>query len=109
MSRMAAVGDKTSVLAFGALGVDTYAVSEDADAKEAWEEIIEKDYGVVFITERFHRQLEKEVAKFAEQLTPAVLIIPGPSGSTGLGLQRLKRIVEMAVGADILAERKSKV
>ena len=35
-------------------------------------------------------------------LTPAIILIPGKSGSLGIGMANVKKSVERAVGADIL-------
>ncbi|HAW60584.1 MAG TPA: V-type ATP synthase subunit F, partial [Actinobacteria bacterium] len=43
-------------------------------------------------------------SEVSRNLTPAVVVIPPTTGSTGLGMQRLKKIVEKAVGVDILSK-----
>ncbi|MCQ4771942.1 V-type ATP synthase subunit F, partial [Intestinimonas massiliensis] len=35
-------------------------------------------------------------------LTPAIILIPGKSGSLGIGMDNVKKSVERAVGADSL-------
>ena len=37
-----------------------------------------------------------------DELTPAVILIPGKDGSLGIGMANVKSAVERAVGADIL-------
>jgi len=44
------------------------------------------------------------LTEVAEKLKPAIVVIPPTTGGVGLGLQRLKGIVEKAVGVDILAK-----
>ena len=45
---------------------------------------------------------ETEIAKLDEALLPAVIPIPGVTGNTGIGVDRLKNSVEKAVGSDII-------
>ena len=44
-----------------------------------------------------------EVAKYADQLTPAIILIPGKNGSLGIGKTAVKQSVERAIGADIIS------
>lgn len=101
MSRIAAIGDKTSVLGFKALGLDTYALTKMEEAQEVWQKLQERDYSVVFVTEQVYQQIEKEVETITA-LTPVVVIIPRTTGSIGLAKARMKKIVERAVGVDIM-------
>ena len=75
MSKIAVMGDYDSVYGFGALG------------------LIEKNLIPTDPEER---------AKYEDRITPAIILIPGVSGNTGEGVQRVKGSVEQAVGSDIL-------
>ena len=46
--------------------------------------------------------LEPEIARYKDNLTPAIILIPGKGGSLGIGMANVKKSVERAVGADIL-------
>lgn len=107
--RTAVIGTKEVCMAFRLLGVDAISVdSPEKAAKELFRlkkktEAREKQYAVVFITEDLTSALspddEKKLAKGA---FPAIIPIPTHAGSTGYGISRLKRLVEQAVGSDIL-------
>lgn len=105
MSKVAILGDETSVLGFKALGLDVFKASSPGRAKELWAEIKGQDYGVIFVTEPVYIGLRDLMKETEEQLTPAVIVIPPASGGTGLGMRRVKKIVEQAVGADILSKK----
>ncbi|MDI6689831.1 MAG: V-type ATP synthase subunit F [Actinomycetota bacterium] len=104
MSKVAIIGDKTSVLGFTALGLDAYPVVDMKEARDIWLRIKDRDYGVLFVTEPVYLEIKDLLAEVAEELKPAVVVIPPTTGGVGLGLQRLRRIVEKAVGVDILAK-----
>ena len=40
--------------------------------------------------------------RYKDELTPAIILIPGKEGSLGIGAANIKKAVERAVGADIL-------
>lgn len=48
------------------------------------------------------RPTAREIAHYDDQISPAVIPIPGKSGSLGLGSSALQRAMERAVGANIL-------
>ena len=105
MFKVAIIGDKTSVLGFKALGVDTYPLEKPEDGREIWFQIKEENYGVIFVTEPVYKVMEDLFGEAAEQITPAVTIIPATTGITGLGMERIRKTIEKAVGADILSEK----
>ncbi|MDO8886284.1 V-type ATP synthase subunit F [Candidatus Oleimmundimicrobium sp.] len=104
MSKVALIGDKTSVLGFQALGFDAYPVTEPREARNIWSEVKDSNYTVIMVTEEIYREIEDLLIEFADKFTPAVLIIPPAKGGQGVGFQRMKKIVEKAVGMDILSE-----
>lgn len=104
MSKIAVIGDKTSILGFRALGLDAYPVLEPKEAKEIWSEIKEKNYTIIMATEEAYHELEDLVGEFSNDFTPVVLIIPPAKGGTKLGYRRIKKIIEKAIGIDIFSE-----
>ncbi len=102
MSKIAVVGDRTSVLGFRGLGFDTYDVDEPAKAREVWPDILSKEYDVVFVTEDVYAAIPDLVFELAEKPRPAVTVIPPATGSTGAGGEKIRKIVEKAVGSDVL-------
>lgn len=112
--RIAIVGSQEATAGFSLLGVDIVPVQT---ANEAVEELFrlkketQKDergreqntYAIVFITEDLASGISPDdEKKLARGALPAIIPLPSHKGSTGYGLQRLKRIVERAVGSDIL-------
>ena len=53
MHRVAVIGDKDSVLAFKALGVEVYTVIDGEEAADTINNLAKEDVGVIFITEKF--------------------------------------------------------
>ena len=61
-----------------------------------------EEYGVIYITEALAAELKHEIARYQDQIIPAIIEIPGVSGNTGNGVRGVKKSVEQAVGSDIL-------
>lgn len=102
MYKIAALGDRDSVLGFKALGLDVFPAENPEQAKEILHRLSKENYAVVYLTEQLAVSMEAELKRYKDDLTPAIILIPGKEGSLGIGMANVKRAVERAVGADIL-------
>jgi V/A-type H+-transporting ATPase subunit F len=102
MYKIAVLGDKDSVYGFAAAGLDVFFAANDPRAARTLKELVEGGYAVIYVTESLHAYLEKDIEAYRERTLPAVIPIPGASGNTGLGIARVRKSVERAVGSDIL-------
>ncbi len=102
MYKIAVLGDKDSVLGFKALGLEVFPAETAEEAKTILHRLAKEDYAVVYLTEQYAVNMEAEITRYKDELTPAVILIPGKEGSLGIGMANVKRAVERAVGADIL-------
>ncbi len=100
--RIAVLGDRESVLGFKALGLDVHPVETVEEAKSTLHRLAKENCAVVYLTEQLARYMGDELARYKDELTPAVILIPGKEGSLGIGMANVKKSVERAVGADIL-------
>lgn len=100
--RIAVLGDKDSVMGFKALGLTVFPVDNAEQARHTLHRLAKEEYAVVYLTEQFAAQMEADIARYKDELTPAIILIPGKEGSLGLGMANIKKSVERAVGADIL-------
>ena len=99
--KIAVIGDKDSILAFKAVGVETFAANGVFEANDILKKL-KDDYAVIFITEDLAEQIADTLDKLKSRAYPAVIPIPGSLGSNGFGLKNIHRDVEKAIGADIL-------
>ena len=102
MNKIGIIGDADSVLGFKVFGMDAFACETGEEAAETLHRIVKENYGIIYITERFYKELGKDIAKYEELRIPAIVPVPGIDGSYGMGLSNVKGAVEKAVGADIL-------
>jgi len=104
MYKIAVLGGMDTVIGFKALGLDTYPVSDAAEAKNVLSKItsLDEQYAVIYIEETLSQELSNEIARFTSKVTPAIILIPGRDGSQGLSLNALHDAVIRAIGTDIL-------
>ncbi|MGL4451690.1 MAG: V-type ATP synthase subunit F [Sarcina sp.] len=100
--KVGVVGDKDSVLAFKALGVDVFPVVEAEEARKTVDRLAMTDYAVIFITEHVAKDIEETIERYNKKLLPAVILIPSNQGTLNIGSKRISDNVEKAVGVNIL-------
>ena len=100
--QIAVLGDQDSVMGFKALGLTVFPVESLEQARTTLHRIAKEDFAVVYLTEQFAAQMQADIARYKDALTPAIILIPGQEGSLGLGMANIKKSDESAVGADIL-------
>ena len=100
--KIGVVGDKDSVLAFKALGIDVFPVVEADEARRIVDNCAKNDYAVIFVTEQIAQKIEETITRYNEELLPAIILIPSNQGSLNIGLKRISDSVEKAVGVNIL-------
>lgn len=102
MYNIGVVGDKDSILAFKALGVDVFPVIDKEEARRTVDTLAKKKYGIIFITEQLAVLIPETIERYNKEITPAVILIPSNQGSLNIGLDRINKNVEKAVGSNIL-------
>ncbi len=107
MHKIGLIGDSDTIRGFSALGLATFEVIDRAGAVAAVQAALKGGFAVVFITERIYPQVEYLV-RAAESTLPVFTVIPDKQGSTGLGQMRLRKMVERAIGVDILFKEEGK-
>ena len=102
MYKIAAIGDRDSVLGFKALGLDTVFVENGEEAKEAIDRLVDEDCAVIYLTEQIAQEIPGEIDRYINFLRPAIILVPGKTGSLGIGIKSVNKTVEKAVGSNIL-------
>ncbi len=99
--RIAVVGDKDSVLAFKAVGLDVFPINDVAEAEHTVK-VLARDYAIIFVTEEVAMAAAELLKRYKSRPYPAIIPIPSNAGTNGFGMQGVKADVEKAIGADIL-------
>lgn len=102
MYKIGVVGDKDSVLAFKAIGIDVYDVYGKEEARKTIDRMAMEDYAVIFVTEQIAKDLDETIERYNKAMVPAIILIPSNQGSLNIGIKRVQDNVEKAVGVNIL-------
>ena len=102
--KISIIGSPDVVAGFKAIGVDAFGVNSKEEAQEKLQDLYNSsEYAVVFITEDWVDQIKEFLNELPAKALPAIVAVPSQAGSTGAGLENLRRVVEQAVGSDILS------
>lgn len=102
--KIAVIGDKDTVLAFKSIGFDCYSVWTAEEAKDKLKALA-MNYKIIYITEEYAISLNDLIEKYKNRAFPIVIPIPTASGSTGYGLDSVRKNIEKAIGTDILFKK----
>lgn len=109
--KIAIVGPADTVSGFCALGVEAFPANTADEAMHQLRHIRQQTidpestskYAIVCIIEDLVLQVDQtEYAKVVDGPLPAVVLLPGPEGSKGFAIERLRRLAEQAVGSAII-------
>lgn len=101
-NKIAVIGDKDSVLAFKAVGVEVFDAQTAAQAQNLIKKLSREQYAVLFLAEDLAAQIPDVLAKAKTQPFPAVVPIPTGGNSNGFGMKGIKNDVEKAIGIDVI-------
>ena len=96
MYKIAVVGDRDSVLGFKALGLEVCPAQSADEAREIIHRLAKENCAILYLTEQLAVQLQSELQRYKDALTPAIILIPGKEGSLGIGMANVKTAVERA-------------
>ena len=65
-------------------------------------ELAKTNCAVIYLTEQLAKDMDDVLARYKDELRPAIILIPGREGSLGIGKNNIQTAIERAVGADIL-------
>lgn len=109
--RIAIVGPTDMVSGFKALGVEAFDASTASEALDHLRQIKkvtidpadDRAYAVVcVIDDVMHDVDQTEYAKVIAGALPAMVVLPGPAGASGVAVERLRLLAQKAVGSAII-------
>jgi V/A-type H+-transporting ATPase subunit F len=102
MSSVAVLGERDAVLGFKASGAAVYPADNLQEAKEQLDRLLKLDYAILLITEDLAESLKAELVPLYDLPKPVITILPAAGKEKSIGMERLIKQVERAIGANIL-------
>lgn len=100
MKEMIAIGANDSVMIFQSIGIPSYIITEEVALKKKIDEIVD-DAKIIFISEALEPLLTDIRKKYIERTYPIILSLPMHGEKSTIGLEKLKKDVERAIGISL--------
>jgi V/A-type H+-transporting ATPase subunit F len=101
---IAFLGDADSVLGFRALGVETIVPDDADDARKQFERLVKQKTSVIMITEKMMDCLQEQMEEVVHMTIPAVVVLPGITGTLKRGEDTIRELIIRAVGVDLMSD-----
>lgn len=107
MYKIAAIGDRDSVISFKSLGIDVFSIdnfdSDDASLKikATIDKLATSNYAIIFITEEYASKSKEVLERYENEILPMITLIPNNKGSLNLGKDKIDKNIEKAIGTNI--------
>lgn len=101
MHKVAVIGDRESVSGFKAIGMEVFSPTDKKECQSVLKALCGEGYGIIYITEEFSVYCADIIKKYENEISPAIILIPGAKNNTGEGMKQLSRIIEKAVGSQL--------
>lgn len=108
VNKIAVIGDKDSVMAFKAVGVEVFDATTASEAQALIRRLSQERYAVLFLAENLAEQIPDVLSKAKTKTFPAIVPIPTTEESSGFGMRSIKSDVEKAIGVDIIFNKDKK-
>lgn len=102
MYKIGIIGDIDSIFIFKLLGLDIFPCLSREDAKKIIDNLVYKNYAIIFITESIAKDIIDVIDKYQKRNIPSIVLIPSSKGSLNIGIKKINDNVEKAIGMNIL-------
>lgn len=85
------------------MGVIVRDAHTGAEAERALDELAAGGAAVIFLAEPLFRERPQLLERFRREFPPIISVLPDHRGGTGATREHLRRLIERAVGVDILS------
>jgi V/A-type H+-transporting ATPase subunit F len=102
MYKIGIVGDLDSIMGFTALGFDIYPAYDNEGIRHTVHRLVEEGYAIIYITEEASLIAKDVIDRYKNDMLPAIIVIPGITGSKGIGMNEIRESAKRAIGVDLL-------
>ena len=100
-AEIAVIGEEYTIGGFAAFGIIPYPARDKEEAEKALNSLRGEKVSIIFITERFGRELIDLLDEINTESEQAVSLIPEARGSLGFAAKRVNAVIRKATGVEI--------
>lgn len=98
---IAAIGTDDTILLFNAVGIETYVVADIKAIERKIFDLSNQKVKIIYLTEDIYEKIPETLEKYKTNVYPIIIPIPIKVVSEGIGLKKIRKNVEKAVGFNI--------
>ena len=102
--KVAFVGGEENSLCFRGMGFDVFAVNSFEMLSTVLPILRREKYSMIFTEWKYYDHIKKQFEDIRSEALPAILGIPTNSSERGQGSKHISRLVEMAIGSNIMLQ-----
>lgn len=99
--QIAIIGKEDIIVGFRLLGMGIFPVDNTEKAKSILEELINKEYNLIFITEDMAVHISEGIKQLQEETNVCISILPAPGIKTNLTREMIKSSIRKALGTEV--------
>lgn len=98
---IAIIGKEDIIIGFRLMGIDISPVNNIDKAKSILEDLVSKEYNLIFITEDMAVHLSERIKQIQEETNVCISILPVPGVRTDITGDILKSSIRKALGTEV--------
>ena len=96
------IGNKALLFPFLQFGFATYTPPSENELREYLQEVIDKNYGIIYIEDSYCFKVKDIIDKYKDNLIPIFIPIGENDGDESFSGQTVKEMMEKAVGMNVI-------
>ena len=101
--RIAVIGERDTILPFRALGLEIVPMNPDEKVNELVEKLLKEKVRIIFFTPDLFPHLQPIMERTRKSPVPCFIALP--TAKVEITIERLRRLVAKAIGADLLFKK----
>jgi V/A-type H+-transporting ATPase subunit F len=98
---VAIIGNDETILLYNAVGIRAFPVKNALDADKLIFKLFSQKCIIIYVTEDIYALIPETIEKYQFSAFPILIPIPSGTKSQGVGLRKIQKNVENAIGIDI--------
>ena len=100
--KICVIGSEALLFPFLQFGFSTFTPSSEKALREYLQDVIDKNYGIIYIEDSYCFQVRDILDKHRDSLTPIIIPIGEDEEGESFSRQMVKEMMEKAIGLNIL-------
>lgn len=98
---IAIIGKEDIIVGFRLIGIDIFPVNNIDQTKSILEDLVTKEYNLIFITEDIAVHLGERIKQIQEETNVCISILPVPGVKTYLARDMIRFSIRKALGTEV--------